>query len=193
MGDQNHEQTEDGFVRSGQSVPSSHPSQSVNARSLDLAGHDASDRDNSSKDSLYTDNEAVSAGGSAPSHDMAARAPLGGTGPCPIDYAFLDRYTGGDNQIRQDVLRIFRSQARLWLAEFDPALPDVSWYALSHSLKGSARGIGAFALADLAETAEAMDHGSQGKEACLAARTAILEDIAEALDEVQAEIDRIAA
>ncbi len=121
-------------------------------------------------------------------HDEARQlsGSTGGTGP--IDISYLDWYTAGDRDVRADILRIFRTQAATWLTEFDADLTDEAWYALAHSLKGSARGVGAFALADLAETAE----GLTGPD-CRAARQETLEALIHAVRDVEDAIDRIAA
>jgi HPt (histidine-containing phosphotransfer) domain-containing protein len=70
----------------------------------------------------------------------------------PIDIAHLERMTLGDASLQQEVLAMFSAQtAELtgWLAD----LPDNS-AALAHTLKGSARAIGAFGVADAAANLE---------------------------------------
>jgi HPt (histidine-containing phosphotransfer) domain-containing protein len=78
----------------------------------------------------------------------------------PIDLVHLARYTGGDMTLNSEVLRLFQTQADEILEQLREALPtaDVkAWHALNHSLKGAARGIGAFNLADATAEAEAVD------------------------------------
>ncbi|MGF1455635.1 MAG: Hpt domain-containing protein [Alphaproteobacteria bacterium] len=106
----------------------------------------------------------------------------------PIDLGYLDWYTAGDRDVRADILRIFKTQAAAWLAEFDPSLTDEAWAALAHSLKGSARGVGAFGLADLAEQAEGLT-GPEGR----AGRADCLNALQQAVRDVQDAIDRVAA
>jgi len=70
----------------------------------------------------------------------------------PIDMAHLERMTLGDESLQHEVLAMFSAQtAELigWLAD----LPDNS-AALAHTLKGSARAIGAFGVADAAANLE---------------------------------------
>ncbi len=113
----------------------------------------------------------------------------GGAKPSmPIDFAYLDWYTAGDRSVQADVLAIFRGQSMLWIDMFDPDMADTEWVALAHSLKGSARGIGAFTLGDLAEQAEALIDGDHRE-----SRRGVLDAMRKALGAVQAEIDRMAA
>ena len=91
--------------------------------------------------------------------------------PAPVDLDHLARYTGGDRAIDRDVLQLFVQQSSAMLAQ----LPDVrdrkTWYHITHALKGAARGIGAFALADVAAEAESLDPATQrGETAALLPR-----------------------
>jgi HPt (histidine-containing phosphotransfer) domain-containing protein len=72
----------------------------------------------------------------------------------PIDLVHLSRYTLGNRSLENELLGLFRSQADVYLARLDEAADDKEWKNAAHSLKGSARGLGAWALADLAEEAE---------------------------------------
>ena len=75
----------------------------------------------------------------------------------PIDYVHLRRYTLGDRELEREVLHLFASQlpdilSNLRLAhESDD---DKAWHMAAHTLKGSARAIGAGAVGDLAQSAE---------------------------------------
>jgi len=66
----------------------------------------------------------------------------------PLDLDHLSRMTLGDAALEQEVLAMFAEQAVRLLATMT-ALPAETG-ALAHKLKGSARGIGAFAVADAA-------------------------------------------
>jgi HPt (histidine-containing phosphotransfer) domain-containing protein len=70
----------------------------------------------------------------------------------PIDVQHLKRMTLGDAALEREVLAMFAGQAAR-LIEALAARPDDS-AALAHTLKGSARGIGAFQVADAAEALE---------------------------------------
>ena len=88
----------------------------------------------------------------------------------PVDLTHLDRYTGGDRSLNEEILRLFDWQCREMIAKLEQALagsPDAkSWREATHTLKGAARGIGAFPLGDAAALAEAQ--GSDGENALAA-------------------------
>lgn len=78
----------------------------------------------------------------------------------PVDIAHLCRYTGGDAAINAEVLTLFANQSTDLLRRLAHAIEArdaKAWRDIAHSLKGGARGIGAFALADLASEAEDVD------------------------------------
>lgn len=76
----------------------------------------------------------------------------------PVDLVHLDRYTGGDRRLNAEILRLFDDQSQEMLAKLErmtDGAPDAkAWKEIMHSLKGAARGIGAFSLADAAAAAE---------------------------------------
>lgn len=77
-----------------------------------------------------------------------------------VDLAHLARYTGGDEGLNAEVLRLFDEQANDLVARLQSILAArdaTSWRHVAHTLKGAARGIGAFALGDAAAFAEAVD------------------------------------
>jgi HPt (histidine-containing phosphotransfer) domain-containing protein len=70
-----------------------------------------------------------------------------------IDREFFQRATFGDRELQRDLLALFGEQA----ARFGPALAEENGEARRravHTLKGSARGIGAQLLAEAAEAFE---------------------------------------
>lgn len=77
----------------------------------------------------------------------------GTAGARPIDLAHLARQTMGDRSLEQEVLALFVQQA---LSVRDKIVDaDVRQrLLLAHGLKGSARGVGAFAIADCASAIE---------------------------------------
>lgn len=100
-----------------------------------------------------------------------------------IDFNHLEHYVGGDQAIIREVLALFSDQARTVLPELDPEGPADQWRGAAHSLKGSALGIGALALAAACGEAEAVKDGSTAEKiaarACIADRLgAVLADIA---------------
>ncbi|MGB3387033.1 MAG: Hpt domain-containing protein [Pseudaminobacter sp.] len=72
----------------------------------------------------------------------------------PIDLAHLSRQTMGDRALEQEVLALFVQQA-LQVREQIGEASLKERIRLAHGLKGSARGIGAFAIADCAGAIEA--------------------------------------
>ncbi len=74
----------------------------------------------------------------------------------PIDMEHLHQYTLGDRNLERELLTIFRDQAKIYLNQMDPDCDAQSWAETAHTLKGSAKGVGAWQVARLAETAEAM-------------------------------------
>lgn len=73
-----------------------------------------------------------------------------------IDLSHLNHSVFNDAGLRAEVLVLFADQAAKILAQFDPAMDDEAWRHLAHTLKGSSRGIGAFALGDALADAEAL-------------------------------------
>lgn len=97
----------------------------------------------------------------------------------PIDFAHLQRMTLGDAGLEQEVLAMFAAQAAKLVGTLAAMPADAS--TLAHTLKGSARAIGAFGVADAAARLEAVLAGgtdpanqlAELTEAVALARTAI--------------------
>jgi len=78
----------------------------------------------------------------------------------PIDMDHLARYTGGDRTLNTEILRLFNGQVNSMVDELLAVLQqrDVrKWRQVTHTLKGAARGVGAFAMGDAAAAAEPID------------------------------------
>jgi len=71
----------------------------------------------------------------------------------PIDLVHLARITLGDRGLEREVLQLFDRQSELLIARMRAAAP-AGIATLAHTLKGSARGIGAWRVARAAEAAE---------------------------------------
>jgi HPt (histidine-containing phosphotransfer) domain-containing protein len=81
-----------------------------------------------------------------------------------IDDDHLGRMTLGDRSLEREVLEIFARQTTLTLERIVGAAPERA-AAAAHTLKGSARGVGAWRVAQAAERLEraaagAVDHGT---------------------------------
>jgi HPt (histidine-containing phosphotransfer) domain-containing protein len=71
----------------------------------------------------------------------------------PIDLAHLSKQTMGDREVEHEVLGLFAEQAQTVRRQIEGASVKDRLF-LAHALKGSARGIGAFAIADCASAIE---------------------------------------
>ena len=71
----------------------------------------------------------------------------------PIDLVHLARTTLGDRGLEREVLQLFDRQSTLLIARMRAAAP-AGMATLAHTLKGSARGIGAWRVARAAEALE---------------------------------------
>jgi len=72
-----------------------------------------------------------------------------------VDFAVLERMTGGDDAITEEVLGLFAQQVALWSPLLD--VREDGWRDGVHTLRGAAAGIGAGTLASVCQTAEAAD------------------------------------
>jgi HPt (histidine-containing phosphotransfer) domain-containing protein len=103
----------------------------------------------------------------------------------PIDNAHLERMTLGDLALEQEVLAMFSAQAVGLIGRL-AALPSESM-TLAHTLKGSARAIGAFRVGDAAETLEAaIRNGDDPSEAM----AGLKDTVAEARSAIDARLRR---
>ena len=70
-----------------------------------------------------------------------------------VDFAYLENYAAGDMDLVDEVLGLFQQQVELWrpMIQIDAGR---AWGDAVHTLKGAARGVGAFALAEACDAAE---------------------------------------
>ncbi len=106
--------------------------------------------------------------GSASAFFMARRDISGA-----VDFAYLEGFAAGDSGVVDEVLALFREQAALWTPMLDPGHPG--WRDAVHTVKGAARGVGAFALGEVCERCET---GQESLDAVRTALDAALMDIA---------------
>jgi HPt (histidine-containing phosphotransfer) domain-containing protein len=89
-----------------------------------------------------------------------------------IDLAHLERATFGDRGLARDVLRLFERRCETLLRDIAQA-PDFGSRAYAaHTLKGAAKGIGAFQVAEAAEAIEVRSGDQTGAIAHLSAKIA---------------------
>lgn len=82
-----------------------------------------------------------------------------------IDLDHLNQYVFGDDALLDEILAIFTEQAAHWVSRLDPMQGDEDWRNAAHTLKGAARGIGSWAIADLCEEGEELIGGVPEKTA----------------------------
>ncbi len=80
-----------------------------------------------------------------------------------LDLKHLAQYTNGDKALEHELLGLFKQQASLQFEKVASAFDTDDWKMATHTLKGSARGIGAIRIAQLAADLE--DIGFEGDEA----------------------------
>lgn len=72
----------------------------------------------------------------------------------PVDYQHLQTQAAGDLGVMREVLNLFLTHSEQVIAELERTDDAKTWKQWAHTLKGSARGIGAFAVAEAAAVAE---------------------------------------
>ena len=75
-----------------------------------------------------------------------------------VDFSVLERTTGADTAVAEEVLALFVEQAGIWSPMLETA--SEGWRDAAHTLRGAAAGIGAGALAAACAEAEAGDGAS---------------------------------
>jgi HPt (histidine-containing phosphotransfer) domain-containing protein len=98
----------------------------------------------------------------------------------PIDRAHLGRYTLADPRLEKEILGLFVAQLPLTLEALRFAASDRDWRVAAHTLKGSARAVGAWHIAEIALEAEKLG-GIADDTAC----AAMIARIEEAVSDVE--------
>ncbi len=101
-----------------------------------------------------------------------------------IDLDHLLAMAGGDPELADEVLDIFRNQAASWGRLLDASLPAEQWADAAHTLKGAALSIGAHAFAKTCQTTEAL--GRSGDVSRVQAATAISDVKSGLVDTIEA-------
>ena len=91
-----------------------------------------------------------------------------------VDFAYLEDFAAGEDEVIDEVLALFREQSIIWGAMLAPG--HDGWRDAVHTLKGAARGVGAFALGDACQACETA--GAVGLGGVRDALDAALADIA---------------
>lgn len=103
-----------------------------------------------------------------------------------IDFEHLNRYVQGDVGLTREVFGLFVNQTEMWGRALTANADDDTWSSVVHSLKGSARAVGAKALAERCERAE----GLVGENKSAGARQVAVQDIEFRISRTLAEIQR---
>jgi HPt (histidine-containing phosphotransfer) domain-containing protein len=72
-----------------------------------------------------------------------------------VDFSVLDRTTGCDDGVAEEVLGLFVQQAGMWSPMLD--VRQEGWRDAVHTIRGAAAGIGAGTLAAVCQQAEGAD------------------------------------
>ena len=72
----------------------------------------------------------------------------------PVDYEHLRVQAAEDVGVMREVLALFVTHCEQVIGELERASDEKTWKQWTHTLKGSARGVGAFAVAEAAADAE---------------------------------------
>ena len=108
--------------------------------------------------------------------------------PAIFDRKHLRQYTSGDLNLERELLGLFLGQFTPIRTQLVGAATANDWKFAAHTLKGSARSIGAPQIGELAEKLELM-----GFEAPADSRAQVLADLDRALAAFAAEADKVLA
>ncbi len=103
-----------------------------------------------------------------------------------IDFEHIRQYLGDDIELTKEVFGLFKNQVEMWVRGMVADADDESWCAIMHSLKGSARAVGAHNLAVLCEKGE----GLVGRKGIAEIREAHIHDIKFSIEKALIEIGR---
>jgi HPt (histidine-containing phosphotransfer) domain-containing protein len=85
---------------------------------------------------------------------LASEAPAPIPSSDPIDRDHLARYTLGSPTLEREIMGLFLAQLPLSIEQLRFAATDREWQIAAHTIKGSARSVGAWRVARLALEAE---------------------------------------
>jgi HPt (histidine-containing phosphotransfer) domain-containing protein len=105
-----------------------------------------------------------------------------------VNRAHLARYTLGNAELEREILGLFADQSPSYVLRLMAAETERAWFEAAHALKGSARAVGAWQVASMAERAEALRHTTDA-----ALKASLIEDLSSALDAARQYIAEISA
>ena len=102
--------------------------------------------------------------------------------------------TGADAELQVEIVAIFKVQAQLWSRLLIPDAATSVWADAAHTVKGSAKGLGLWRLADACEQAETLGRAGAVEGAMVkAALTRVRQALDEALVAMAATAAEVAA
>lgn len=105
-----------------------------------------------------------------------------------FDREHLAQYTGGDRALERELVGLFLGQFAPMRAQLDETASAEDWKFAAHTLKGSARSIGAPRIAALTEKLETFGPNKGGK-----GRNKVLAELDEAMAAFAAESEKLLA
>ena len=104
----------------------------------------------------------------------------------PVDLVHLSRLTLGNRDLEQEVLQLFIRQSSIYLKRLSEASDKKSWCDVAHTIKGSAKGIGAWKVAEIAEAIERVQKAEAEGET-----RELLQALSESVEEANAFIESV--
>lgn len=106
----------------------------------------------------------------------------------PVDLVHLAKYTMGNRELEREVLTLFTKQSLIYLDRLRNAADKQTWCEAAHTLKGSARGIGAWQVADVVASLEHLSGKRSGGE-----KAVLVEALCDSVDEANGFIESLLA
>lgn len=106
--------------------------------------------------------------------------------PAVFDHLHLQQYTNGDEALERELVGLFLGQFQPVRAQFAAARSADDWKFAAHSLKGSARSIGAPQIAALTEKLESIGFSAPAR-----TKTGLLKKLDRAMAAFAAEAEKI--
>lgn len=103
-----------------------------------------------------------------------------------IDFEHIKQYIGDDIELTKEVFGLFKNQVEMWSRGMVADADDESWGVIMHSLKGSARVVGAHKLAQLCSKGE----GLKGEKGGVEIREAHIHEVKFSIETALIEIGR---
>lgn len=103
-----------------------------------------------------------------------------------IDFDHLNQFVQGDIALTKEIFGLFKNQVEMWSRMLVAEADDDTWSSVTHTLKGTAKAVGAIHLAERCERAEGLigDNRSAGP------RSVAVQDIEFHVSRAMAEIQR---